>query len=66
MHGLIVLPAIAKFGTEEQKERFLIPGVQGEKIGALGLTEPVAGTDLANIRSAARRASGNPALGMYR
>jgi alkylation response protein AidB-like acyl-CoA dehydrogenase len=55
MHGLIVLPAISRFGTEEQKERFLIPGVQGEKIGALGLTEPVAGTDLASIRSAARR-----------
>jgi alkylation response protein AidB-like acyl-CoA dehydrogenase len=55
MHGLIVLPAIAKFGDEEQKKRFLVPGVKGEKIGALGLTEPVAGSDLAHIRTAARR-----------
>ena len=55
MHGLIVLPGIARFGNEEQKKRFLIPGVRGEKIGALGLTEPVAGTDLARIRSTARR-----------
>jgi acyl-CoA dehydrogenase len=55
MHGLIVLPAINRYGTEEQKQRFLVPGVKGEKIGALGLTEPCAGSDLANIRSAARR-----------
>jgi len=55
MHGLIVLPAIAKFGNEEQKKRFLEPAVRGEIIGALGLTEPVAGTDLANIRTTARR-----------
>ena len=55
MHGLIVLPAIAKFGDEDQKKRFLIPGVKGEKIGALGLTEPVAGSDLAHIRTVARR-----------
>jgi acyl-CoA dehydrogenase len=55
MHGLIVLPAISRLGTEEQKQRFLIPGVKGEKIGALGLTEPCAGSDLASIRSVARR-----------
>ncbi len=55
MHGLIVLPSIARFGTEEQKRKFLVPGVKGEKIGALGLTEPVAGSDLANIRTTARR-----------
>ena len=55
MHGLIVLPAIARFGNGEQKKRFLTPGVRGEKIGALGLTEPIAGSDLARIRSTARR-----------
>jgi acyl-CoA dehydrogenase len=55
MHALIVLPAIDRFGSEEQKKRFLIPGVRGEKVGALGLTEPVAGSDLARIRSIARR-----------
>jgi len=54
MHALIVLPGIARFGNEEQKRRFLVPAVRGEKIGALGLTEPVAGSDLARIRSTAR------------
>ena len=55
MHGLIVLPAIARLGSEDQKKRFLIPGVRGEKIGALGLTEPVAGSDLSRILSTARK-----------
>ena len=55
MHGLIVLPGIARFASEDQKKRFLVPGVRGEKIGALGLTEPIAGSDLARIRSTARR-----------
>ncbi len=55
MHGCIVLPAINRLGSEEQKRRFLVPGVKGEKIGALGLTEPCAGSDLAGIRSVARR-----------
>ena len=55
MHGLIVLPAIARFGSEDQKKRFLIPGVRGEKIGALGLTEPVAGSDLSRVLSTARK-----------
>jgi acyl-CoA dehydrogenase len=55
MHAFIVLPALSRHGTEEQKRRFLVPGVKGEKIGALGLTEPGAGSDLANIRTVARR-----------
>ena len=55
MHGLIVLPAIARLGSEDQTKRFLIPGVRGEKIGALGLTEPVAGSDLSRILSTARK-----------
>ena len=55
MHGLIVLPAIARLGSEDQKKRFLIPGVRGEKIGALGLTEPVAGSDLSRLLSTARK-----------
>ncbi len=55
MHALIVLPALAKLANEEQGKRFIIPGVRGEKIGALALTEPEAGSDLAAIRSRARR-----------
>src|SRR5690606_23105653 len=36
---------IYEFGTEEQKEKYLIPLTTGEKLGAFGLTEPNAGTD---------------------
>jgi alkylation response protein AidB-like acyl-CoA dehydrogenase len=55
MHGLIILPALARFANEDQKRRFLVPGVRGEKIGALGLTEPGVGSDLANCRTTAKR-----------
>ncbi|MGX8796413.1 acyl-CoA dehydrogenase [Fusibacter sp. JL298sf-3] len=36
---------IYEFGTEEQKQKYLVPLAKGEKIGAFGLTEPNAGTD---------------------
>ena len=38
-------PCIYEFGTEEQKQKYLVPLAKGEKIGAFGLTEPSAGTD---------------------
>jgi len=44
---------IYKFGTEEQKQKFLVPLASGEKLGALGLTEPGAGTDAAMQRTTA-------------
>ena len=42
-------------GTEEQKQRYLVPGIKGEKIGCLGITEPGAGSDVAGIRTTAIR-----------
>ena len=57
-HIGIATPPIWKFGTEEQKQRFLVPAIQGEKIGALGITEPDAGSDVAGIRTFARRVDG--------
>jgi len=50
-----VTPPIAKFGTQEQKERYLRPALAGRRIGALGITEPDAGSDVAGIRTAAIR-----------
>ena len=47
--------ALARFGTEEQKRKFLVPLAQGEKIGAYALTEPEAGSDAAAIRTRAVR-----------
>ncbi len=51
----MVLPPIHLLGTEEQKQRYLVPGIQGTKIGCLGITEPGAGSDVAGIRTTAVR-----------
>src|SRR5947209_19758158 len=40
---------IMVFGTEEQKQRYLVPLTTGEKLGALAMTEPEAGSDAASI-----------------
>ncbi len=44
---------ILMFGTEEQKQQFLTPLATGEKLGALAMTEPEAGSDAASIRTSA-------------
>ena len=49
----MVLPPIHLLGNEEQKQRYLVPGIQGTRIGALGITEPGAGSDVAGIRTTA-------------
>src|SRR5438132_6686613 len=46
-------PPIFKFGTEEQKRRYLAPAVRGERIACLGISEPNAGSDVANIETVA-------------
>jgi citronellyl-CoA dehydrogenase len=51
----MVLPPIHLLGTEEQKQRYLAPGIKGEKVGCLGITEPGAGSDVAGIRTTAIR-----------
>jgi acyl-CoA dehydrogenase len=51
----IAIPPILSMGTEEQKQRFIPPVLRGEKIAALGITEPDAGSDVANIRTRAVR-----------
>jgi acyl-CoA dehydrogenase len=54
-HASIAMPPIFNFGSEEQKQRWLVPGIAGEKIGALGITEPGAGSDVASLATTARR-----------
>ena len=44
---------IYKYGTEEQKQKYLVPLAKGEKLGAFGLTEPNAGTDAAGQQTTA-------------
>lgn len=48
-------PPIHKFGSEEQKMKYLLPANQGKKIACLGITEPNAGSDVAAIQTTARR-----------
>ncbi|HZI13182.1 MAG TPA: acyl-CoA dehydrogenase family protein [Myxococcus sp.] len=43
------------FGTDAQKRRWLAPAIRGEKVGALGISEPDAGSDVAGLRTTARR-----------
>jgi acyl-CoA dehydrogenase len=57
-HIGIATPPVFKFGTDEQKRRFLAPAIRGEKIAALGITEPGAGSDVAGIRTFASRVDG--------
>jgi butyryl-CoA dehydrogenase len=45
--------SLYRFGTEEQKQRFLVPFVRGEKIGCYALTEPQAGSDAAALATTA-------------
>ncbi len=47
--------ALLQWGTEEQKQRFLVPQARGEKYAMFGLTEPNVGSDVANMASTARR-----------
>src|ERR671934_1206262 len=47
--------ALLKYATEEQKQRWLVPQARGEKIACFGLTEPAAGSDVAAMKSTARR-----------
>ncbi len=44
---------IYKFGNEDQKQRFVVPAIKGEKIGAIAVTEPEAGSDLLAMKSKA-------------
>jgi acyl-CoA dehydrogenase len=57
-HTGIATPPIWRFGTEAQKRRWLVPALRGETIGALAITEPDAGSDVAAVRTRAVRVDG--------
>jgi alkylation response protein AidB-like acyl-CoA dehydrogenase len=52
-HTYLPLPAINALGTEEQKQKYLVPALKGEKIASLGITEPGAGSDVGGITTTA-------------
>jgi glutaryl-CoA dehydrogenase len=55
VQGSLAMSAIHKFGSEEQKERWLPPMARGEAVGCFGLTEPTAGSDPASMKTFASR-----------
>ena len=55
LHSDIVAPYICTYGNDEQKQRWLPPMASGEKIGAIAMTEPSAGSDLQSIKTRAIR-----------
>ena len=57
-HTDMAMPPIVEFGTPDQHRRFVVPAVRGEKVLAIAMTEPWAGSDLAGIRTTARRVQG--------
>ena len=57
-HASIAMPPVFKFGNEWQRQRWVVPGIKGEKVGALGITEPGAGSDVAGIRTRAKETDG--------
>ncbi|CAG7572128.1 acyl-CoA dehydrogenase [Barrientosiimonas humi] len=54
VHSTIVAPYIMKYGTQEQKEKWLPKLATGELVGAIAMTEPGAGSDLQALRTSAR------------
>jgi alkylation response protein AidB-like acyl-CoA dehydrogenase len=55
VHTDMAMPPIHLFGSEEQKQEWLVPAIKGEKILCLGITEPDAGSDVAGIKTRAVR-----------
>ncbi|MFM8546681.1 MAG: acyl-CoA dehydrogenase family protein [Betaproteobacteria bacterium] len=52
-------PALARFGSDEVKREFLAPSISGERVACLGVSEVGAGSDVASIRTTARRDGGD-------
>jgi len=57
-HNSLCSYHIYKYGSEEQKQKFLVPLASGERLGAWGLTEPSAGSDASGTKSTAVRTDG--------
>ncbi|WP_394671134.1 acyl-CoA dehydrogenase family protein [uncultured Acinetobacter sp.] len=53
VHNSVVCMPILKYGSDQQKQQFLIPLAQGEMLGAFALTEPQAGTDASHLKTRA-------------
>ena len=52
-------PALARFGSDELRQQFLAPAIAGDVVGCIGVSEPGAGSDVAGIKSVARKDGGD-------
>ena len=59
VHTDMCTPALARFGSEDLKREFLAPAVAGDTVGCVGVSEPGAGSDVASIKSHARKDGGD-------
>ncbi|MFT7588064.1 MAG: acyl-CoA dehydrogenase [Limisphaerales bacterium] len=54
-HAYLALTHLKAAGSEAQKEKYLSPGIKGEKIGCLAITEPSGGSDVQSLRTTAKK-----------
>jgi len=59
VHTDMATPALARFGTDELRREFLAPSIAGDYVSCIGVSEPGAGSDVAAIRTAARKDGGD-------
>ena len=59
VHTTMATQLIYALGSHEQKVKYLVPAIRGDRIGAFAITEPNAGSDIANIQTFARRDGGD-------
>jgi len=59
VHTDMCTPALERYGSEELKQEFLVPSIAGDLVGAIGVSESVAGSDVAGIRTYARKDGGD-------
>jgi len=59
VHTDMCTPALNRFGSEELKKQFLAPSIAGEIVGCLGVSEPGGGSDVAAVRTEAKREGGD-------
>ena len=55
VHTDMATPALARFGADELCQEFLVPAIKGEYLACLGVSEPAAGSDVAGIKTTARK-----------
>lgn len=62
MQSLMGTYFVYRYGSEEQRQRYLVPAIRGERIGSFALTEPNAGSDLGGITTFAQKVDGGYVL----